>query len=1130
MLDSTTHSMPHRFTPLSMERLVEWISDELVAQDAILSIPRELFFRPRPDGPLACIWRECRLDTPVGVAAGPHSQLAANIVAAWLCGARVIELKTVQTLDEITVVKPCIDMEDAGYNIEWSQELTLDQSFDEYLRAWVLVHALHHRLGFAGSSTGVLFDVSVGYDLKGVRQPNMQRFLERCVDAGRDLDRAVAAAATRIPEAAAEIPRGFAGGITLSTMHGCRPEEIALIAGYLMERWRLPTTIKLNPTLLGAEEVAHILHDELGFEDVTLSAEAFAGDPTFEEAVELIRELTAVGERRGVTFGLKLANTLPVVNHRDVFDLEQSRMYMSGRPLHAVTVRLASRLQEEFDGRLRISFAGGADAFNAPALLAAGLRPITACSDLLRPGGYLRLGQYLDNISAAMEMVGADRLDDLVLRTAGDWDPSDGNFLERTARAAQQNLTSYSDAVLQDPALQGARFDRSRAKGRRALGHFDCIAAPCTEACDVGQRVPEYMRLLASGDLAGAAAVIRDDNPLPATLGRACHHPCELPCLRTHLDDPIAIREIKRFVTDTAAAPPRDLPAPTGNPRAAVIGAGPCGLAAAEFLARAGIAVTVFEARSASGGMVSGSIPGFRAGRDAVDRDLSWIAAAGIEVRHGQKVGRDVTLEAMRAAGFRYIVAAAGAQKGARLGVPGDDSSGVWDGLVFLRAARSGQLTELPGRVGVIGGGDVAIDCARTARRLGASEVTVIYRRSRREMPAQREEVEALAEEGIPVLEQTLPLAVVADSGRVCGLRCAATMLGEPDDSGRRRPIRMWGSDREIPLDALVVAVGQRADLALFGAERPEVNRAGFLVVDPATLETSLPNVFAGGDLIGDGPATIVKACGDGRRIAAAIAAREGRAAHAAAAEAHFIDRTDLLRRRSQRQFRERVSQLPPGQRAGFDEVIATYPPAKAVAEAGRCLDCDLLCSTCETVCPNRAIFTYRSAARVLELPVLRWHRGKPAVAGQERVEVRQPYQVAVIADLCNDCGNCTTFCPTSGRPFADKPRLFLDEASFQAQTDNAFRLLRHAGGWTVQAALDGARHELEIAEPLRYRTGGVELRLASDTLEVLGTRLTGEAPADPISLRRCATMLALFHGIRGSVPWIPTAAAESPG
>jgi putative selenate reductase len=397
-------------------------------------------------------------------------------------------------------------------------------------------------------------------------------------------------------------------------------------------------------------------------------------------------------------------------------------------------------------------------------------------------------------------------------------------------------------------------------------------------------------------------------------------------------------------------------------------------------------------------------------------------------------------------------------------------------------------------------------------------------------MPAQREELEALAEEGIPILEQTLPLAVVAERGRVAGLRCAATMLGEPDDSGRRRPIRMWGSDREIPLDALVVAVGQRADLSLFGASKPEANPAGFLVVDPATMETSLTNVFAGGDLVGDGPATIVKACGDGRRIAAAIAAREGRSPQEAVAEQHFVDRAELLRRRSLRRFREPVPQLPPARRAGFDEVIGSYSPTAAVAEAGRCLDCDLLCSTCETVCPNRAILTYRTKERVLDLPVLLWRRGKPAVVGQERFELRQAYQVAVLADLCNDCGNCTTFCPTSGRPYTDKPRLFVDEASFRAQSDNAFRLVRRHGGWLVQASLHGAQHELEIGDALRYRTGGIELSLAPDTLEVRGSRLTGEPPPDPVSLRACATMLAIALGIRDSVPWIPVADAESSG
>jgi putative selenate reductase len=664
--------VPNRFTPLTIERLVAWISDELDAQGSILGIPRELFFCPQPSSRLELHWRDQLLDTPIGVAAGPHTQLAGNIVAAWLCGARAIELKTVQMLDQITVSKPCIDMQDEGYNIEWSQELTLDESFDQYLQAWVLVHALHHRLELPAERTGVLFDVSVGYDLHGVRQANVQRFLERCVDAGEDLERTVALTAARIPQAAsADIPRRLAGGLTLSTMHGCRPEEIGLIAGHLMERWQLPTSIKLNPTLLGAEEVASLLHDELGFDDITLAADAFEADPGFDEAVQLIRELEATAGRHGVQFSVKLTNTMPVLNHRHVFDLDETKMYLSGRPLHAVAVRIASRLQEEFEGRLQISFAGGADAFNTPALLAAGLRPVTVCSDLLRPGGYLRLVQYLETINTAMELVSADNLDELMLRAAGDWDRGGGDLASRRARAAQQNLTSYADTVLQDPRLRSRSVDRSRTKTSRSLGAFDCIAAPCTDACAVDQRVPEYMRRLRTGDLDGAAMIIREDNPLPEILGRACHHPCEGPCLRTHLDAPLAIREIKRFIMDNAGRHGRSLPQPAEDLKVAVLGAGPCGLATAEFLTRSGIPATIFEARSKSGGMVSGTIPGFRASPEAVDRDLSSLSAPGIEIRHGQKIGTDATIASLREAGYRYIVAAVGAQKGARMGIPG---------------------------------------------------------------------------------------------------------------------------------------------------------------------------------------------------------------------------------------------------------------------------------------------------------------------------------------------------------------------------------------------------------------------------------------------------------------------------
>ena len=412
--------MTDHFTPLTTERLVSWIGDELRAQGTILGIPRDLVIQPSSDDRFKLHWHERDLDTPIGVAAGPHTQLTGNIVSAWLCGARVMELKTVQTLDSIEVPKPCIDMQDEGYNVEWSQELSLSESFDEYLKAWVLVHALHRHFEFPGARPGVLFDVSVGYDLKGIRQGNMQRFLERCLDSSAEISRIVPTVATVFPEVAeVEVPGRMAGGVTLSTMHGCPPEEIVQIATHLMERWGLHTTIKLNPTLLGSDELSFLLHDRLGYTDITVPDDAFEHDPTFAEATDIISELERTARRSGVIFAVKVCNTLEVINHREVFDLDESRMYLSGRPLHAIGVRLARRLSDAFDGRLRISFAAGADAFNASNLLSAGLCPVTTCSDLLRPGGYLRLRQYLEEITGALDLVAAFDLDDLILKTAG---------------------------------------------------------------------------------------------------------------------------------------------------------------------------------------------------------------------------------------------------------------------------------------------------------------------------------------------------------------------------------------------------------------------------------------------------------------------------------------------------------------------------------------------------------------------------------------------------------------------------------------------------------------------------------------------------------------------------------------
>ena len=1093
--------MSDRFRPPGAGRLAAWIAAELHGCSSILGIPRELVFCPYPDHRFTLELRGRRLETPVGVAAGPHSQLATGLVAAWLSGARVLELKTVQTMDEIAVAKPCIDMQDEGANTEWSQELRVEASFGEYLTAWVVIHTLHARLGFPGPRPGLVFDVSVGYDLEGLKRPNMRWYLEHIADAGDELERCRAEVGRHLPEALeVEIPARLADSVTLSTLHGCPPEEIGAIVEHLTGHWGLHTAVKLNPTLLGLDEVRAILAG-LGWRRLEPEPAAFASDLRYPEALDLLRDLRAVAARHGLEAGAKLCNTLPVANRRRNLPASEATAYLSGRALHALAVALAHRLTEDSGGGIPISFAGGADGATTPELLAAGLAPVTLCSDLLRPGGVLRLGHVLAAVDRALDETEASSLDQLALQRDGseDGDP---------AAAARRNLARYATAVRSEPTLRADAYRREHTKTGRTLGAFECIRAPCTDACAVDQRVPEYMRRVAAGDVDGAAAIISADNPLPSILGRACHHPCEPVCLRIHLDEPLAIREIKRFVTEHGVAPAPVTPPATGL-QVAVVGAGPCGLAAATFLRRAGVAVTVFEAGRETGGMVSATIPGYRAEPGAVRRDLDAAAALGIEVVTGVAVGRDRRIDELLAGDFDHVVVAAGAQRGLRLGLEGEDAPGVLDGLDFLRAVRLGSPPDLGGRVAVIGGGDVAVDCARSARRLGAGTVGVVYRRTRAEMPAHPEELAELDREGIPIRELLAPRRLVVEGGRLRAVEWARTMLDRPDDSGRPRAEPIAGPGVTLDLDTLIVAIGQRPDLSVLDGVAVELSPDGFVVADPATLATSHDRVWAGGDLVAPGPSSIVEACGDGRRIAEAILVREGMvdARREPSLPPGELDLAGLLRRRSGRV--PRVVETPRSPRSttrGFVEVVGTLSEDAAQREAARCLDCDLLCSTCEWVCPNRAIVTYRSSP---------WLSGG-AAAG---FGVGQSHQVAVLADLCNECGNCATFCPTAGRPWRDKPRLYWHRGDFEAESDNAFMLLRLDGGTLIQARSGGKLHQLRDGEVVTYDGPGEAARLDRGTLEVIA----GTEP--PVAL--CGAMLTLLRGITSSMPHLPVAEAE---
>lgn len=1012
------------FTPLDAATLLRWMQHDLPNKQ-LFGIGRELFFMPKPDDPFRMERYGKVLETPLGVAAGPHTQLAQNILSAWLCGARYIELKTVQVLDELNVAKPCIDMADEGYNCEWSQELKLDQSFEEYLKAFVLLYVLRDMLNLPveaapGKGPGFIFNMSAGYNLEGIKSPAVQRFLDRMENAEEDVKRIKAELAQLYPAIEKmPIPARLSDNLTVSTMHGCPPDEVESIGRYFITERRYHTTIKLNPTLLGPERLRDILNTQLGY-DVCVPDEAFGHDLKYNDGVAIIRNLAAAAETAGVAFGLKLTNTLETTNEKQNLPRSEGMVYMSGRSLHPISINLAERLQQEFDGKLDIAFSAGVDTFNVADTLACGLRPITMSSDILKPGGYGRLHQYLDTLRAEMRKAGA--------HTIAEWEKSRSPIAGNPGFA---NLVSYAAAVLgKHSRYHKERFPYVSVKTERPLPRFDCAAAPCMSGCPAEQDIPRYLDAVARGDFELAWRVITATNPFPNVQGMACNHQCQSRCTRINYDKPLMIREVKRFVAEKMAEAASGVPAAQTGKRAAVIGAGPAGLSCARFLAAQGVEVHLYEEKPVLGGMAGDAIPAFRLTGDSLRRDIDTILELGVRLHKDTPV--DAALFDTLAEENDAVYIAVGAQESLPLGIPGEDAAGVLDQLSFLSAVRRCEPTGIGSHAVVIGAGNSAMDCARAARRLVGEDgsVTIAYRRTRKEMPADIEEIEAALDEGVRIVELCAPEEVLADGGRVSGLRCRRMRLVPDPDGGRPRPVP---TDEAFTLDAdtLIVSIGQRV-------------KAGFLPdamtlkADPHTSQTSLPNVFAGGDAV-RGASTLINAVADGRHAAETILARLGLSAQAATATPSDERRPDLDGLRIRQATRVMGPALPersPENRLDFDPAIRTLTEEEAMDESRRCLQCDLVCNVCTTVCPNRA------NVALLSLPMP--HPVQVAVRDGNGVRVEtlsnrrleQSYQIVNIADACNECGNCATFCPSAGAPYRDKPRIHLSRESFDNAPD----------------------------------------------------------------------------------------------
>ena len=498
--------------------------------------------------------------------------------------------------------------------------------------------------------------------------------------------------------------------------------------------------------------------------------------------------------------------------------------------------------------------------------------------------------------------------------------------------------------------------------------------SPCKNACPAGISVQGYVALIAQGRYKEALELIRRDNPLPAVCGRVCTHPCEDACARADLDQPIAIRDLKRFVADWEVEQGEfELPALPiqDKEKIAVIGAGPAGLTCAYYLALAGYRPTVLEALDSAGGMLRVGIPDYRLPPKVLDYEIDYIRASGVEIKLNQTLGRDYTLSELKEQGYTAVFLSIGAHQGMRLGLAGEELAGVQSGVDFLRQAAMGAASNPGRRVAVIGGGNVAIDAARTALRLGSKEVSILYRRTREEMPAYEEEIEEALEEGINIEYLAAPISFQGDAGQLKRIQVIRMELGEPDQSGRRRPVPMEGSQYTMEVDGVLSAIGQHPDAAcLDEACGVEVARASHLKANPLTMQTSQPWVFAGGDAV-TGPATVVEAIQAGKIAAESIK--------------RFITGQDLLEGRGLEREVARAEvkglakeprRLPthrPSQerRSGFEEVVQAFSKDEARSEAARCLACGVCseCYQCLEVCQAQAI-DHAMPAQDLELKV----------------------------------------------------------------------------------------------------------------------------------------------------------------
>ena len=951
--------MSEVMTPMSFEQLVDWVLQEKKKRGTVFGQHHAY----RADGTHNRTMFGRTLETPIGPAAGPHTQMTQNIVAAYYAGSRFFELKTVQIMDgeelAACINRPCIKADDEGYNCEWSTELTVPQAMEEYIKAWFLLKVIAREFGL-GDMNGFQFNVSVGYDLAGIQSPKVDTFLNSMKHA-EDTEVFKHCKAYLLEHAdwfehvttedIEQIPPEICNSVTLSTLHGCPPQEIERIAMYLLTEKGFHTFVKCNPTLLGYE-FARKTMDEMGYDYIQFGDFHFKDDLQYEDAVPMLTRLMNTAKERNLEFGVKITNTFPVDVKQN--ELPSEEMYMSGKSLYPLSISLAAKLAKEFDGRLRISYSGGADYYNIERIVDAGIWPVTVATTLLKPGGYQRLTQMaklLDKENAPFEKVDAE--------SAG----------------------KLAEEAVKDPHHVKAMKTLPSRKMKKEVPLMDCFVAPCKEGCPIHQDITTYLQLVGEEKYEEAMEVIAEKNPLPFITGTICAHNCMSKCTRNFYETPVHIREMKLKAAENgyeALLEKLPVPAVTKAGKAAVIGGGPAGMAAAYFLRKGGMEVTLFEAKESLGGVVRHVIPPFRISEDAIEKDAEILRKMQVDIRCNTKVE---SLEELKKQGYTKIVLAVGAPVQGSLKL---ESGMPKNALEFLAEFKQTDGNVSLGKyVVVIGGGNTAMDTARAAKRnVGVEHVYLIYRRTRRYMPADEEELVMALEDGVEFKELLSPVKL--ENGQ---LLCKVMQLSDYDVSGRRG-VTETGETVWVPADTVIAAVGEKVPTDWYQANGLAVSEKGRLYVDEKTLKTSDDNVYAAGDGL-YGPATVVEAIRDGRKVAEAIAG-------------------EVLARDFDKLAEEEKVYAKRG---------VLKEEQKETKEAGRCLGCSTICENCVEVCPNRANIAIQ-------------------VPGMEK------HQIIHVDYLCNECGNCKSFCPYSSAPYLDKFTLFATEADMENSKNQGFAVL----------------------------------------------------------------------------------------